>query len=332
MTNAAHRPDRAYEGQTEDQPPSATASPTDGGQRDATIYRQTFDNLPMSMALLDHNGVIIDVNERWRAFARANGGDPAGYIGRSYGAACQLADEPQEDTVESLFDELLAGRRERIEFEYPCHSPDERRWFLMQAYRFRDAGQLRVAVLHIDITQRRLAEEAAHQRAATDSLTGLLNRETFNERADQILAIAHREGLHSAILFLDLDDYKGINDVYGHEVGDRVLGIVAERLREQTRDSDLLARYGGDELVVIAEGADRASAQCLSDRLQRIITAPVTVDNTTFHVACSQGIALYPEHGHSLQELVSAADAAMYQAKQEGGAGAMFATAASSVD
>jgi diguanylate cyclase (GGDEF)-like protein/PAS domain S-box-containing protein len=304
---------------------SLATSPSDSGDSDAIIYRQTFDNLPMSMALLDRNGTIIDVNECWRTFARANGGDPAGYIGTRYVAACQDADEPEAQHVQQLLNELIADQRDMVELEYPCHSPDERRWFLMQAFRYRGGDDTAIAVLHVDITQRRLAEQAAHERAATDSLTGLLNRETFTERAEQILAIADREALHAAIVFLDLDDYKEINDEYGHEVGDQVLGIIAERLREQTRDSDLLARYGGDELVVIAEGADRESAECLSERLRRIITAPLTVDNNTFHVTCSQGIALYPDHGRNLPELVSAADAAMYQAKQSGGASTFFA-------
>lgn len=297
----------------------ATASGGDkDGIPDGAVYRESFRKLPMSMALLDSAGRIVAVNERWRQFACANGGDPEGYIGASYVAACRDADDTELAEIERLFRELVAGERDLAELEYPCHSPDERRWFLMQAYRYAEGDDPRIAVLHIDITQRRLAEEAARHRAATDSLTGLLTREEFTDRAAQILAIAAREQLNAAVVFLDLDGYKAINDHYGHETGDRVLAAAAERLRSQTRESDLLARYGGDELVVIAEGADRAAAECLSERLRAIIGAPLTVDGHDFELTCSQGIALYPDHGGDLATLLSAADTAMYRAKASG--------------
>lgn len=295
-----------------------SGSPIAVGLGQEAIYRETFEKLPMSMALLDRTGRIMDVNERWRQFACANGGAADGYIGTSYVAACRDADEPQVAQIERLFEELVSGARDLAELEYPCHSPDERRWFLMQAFRYANDDEPCIAVLHVDITQRRLAEEAARHRAATDSLTGLLTREEFTDRAGQILAIAAREQLNAAVVFLDLDGYKTINDDYGHETGDRVLAAVAERLRGQTRDSDLLGRYGGDELVVIAEGADRSGAEDLTERLRAIIGAPLTVHGHVFELTCSQGIALYPDHGGDVSTLLSAADAAMYRAKAAG--------------
>lgn len=280
------------------------------------VYQQTFQSLPISLALLDEDGWIIDVNERWRAFARDNGGDFGGYVGTNYVAACHDPGDPEALEVEARLKELLAGQQELVEIEYPCDSPSGRRWFLMQACRCPHTGQPRYTIIHIETTQWRLAEQAEHQRADTDALTGVVSRGAFDERARQMLAQAERDGSHVALLFVDMDYYKAINDAYGHDLGDRVLAALAERLRQPTRESDLLARYGGDEFVILGPGSDEVGAQALAERLHQTVTEPVAIGDYRFCVSCSQGIAIYPDHGRDLTSLVNAADAAMYRAKR----------------
>lgn len=289
-------------------------------------YHETFECLPISMALLDGDGWIIDVNEQWRRFASDNGGDPNGYIGTNYVAACRDPSDPQALEVAERFEELLAGRRHLVEFEYPCHSPETRRWFYLKAYRCLEGDQPRIGVLHIEITPWRLAEEAEQHRADTDTLTGLLNRRAFVERAERILTSAERNAISVAVLFLDLDNYKVINDTYGHEMGDRVIATIGERLQGPTRECDLQGRYGGDEFVVIAENVDRDGAERVGARVRELIAMPVAVAGHRFELTCSQGIALYPDQGNDLNALIRAADRAMYRAKEAGRDRAVFAT------
>jgi diguanylate cyclase (GGDEF)-like protein len=289
------------------------------------VYRETFEHLPISMALLDGDGCIVDANWQWREFARVNGGDPEGYVGTNYLAVCRDSSDPQAMEAAALLEALLNGQRDVVEWEYPCDAPEEPRWFYLKAYRCLEGGERRFGVVHVEITPWRLAEEAEQQRAETDALTGMLNRRAFAERGERVLAIAERNAINMAIVFLDLDDYKAINDEYGHEMGDRVLAVVADRLQGPTRESDLQARFGGDEFVIIAEGADSARAERVAARLQELIATPITVNGHRFQLSCSQGIAIYPDDGGNLAALVNAADAAMYRAKKSGGARAVFA-------
>jgi diguanylate cyclase (GGDEF)-like protein len=287
------------------------------------MHREVFQALPMSMAILDEDGRVIDVNERWRQFALDNGGDPDAYIGADYLGACGEPGDPETDEVAVAFRDLLSGQRDWVELEYPCHSPDERRWFMLQTYRFHADEATRIAVAHMDITDRRLAEEATREEARHDSLTGLLNRARFIERADQVLAIARRQQTSAAIL--DLDNFKTINDTRGHQIADRLLKTFATRISRLIRESDAAARYGGDELVIAAAEADAAGARRLTERLGAAIASPVTLGSLEFEVTCSQGVAIYPGDGDDLQALLAAADAAMYRAKTAGPGRVAFA-------
>jgi diguanylate cyclase (GGDEF)-like protein/PAS domain S-box-containing protein len=172
----------------------------------------------------------------------------------------------------------------------------------------------------LDITERRRAEAQLEHIAHYDPLTGLANRTLLQARLDHALDLARRRDRRVAILFLDLNEFKQVNDSLGHACGDEVLRAVAERLHERVREEDTLARWGGDEFILLVEevtdtGHIAALARDLLDRLAQ----PVTLSNGhRAHVGGSIGITLYPEDGNSPDTLITRADMAMYQAKEQG--------------
>ena len=182
-----------------------------------------------------------------------------------------------------------------------------------------DSGRpYQLIAVNRDITARKEAEAELARRAMHDSLTGLPNRVLFLDRLEQALRRAERAGTLVAVLFLDLDRFKLINDCFGHSAGDRVLCDVAERLTTALRPSDTISRFGGDELTVLCEGIDsEAGALDIAHRLAALLEEPFTVDDGEAFLEASIGISL--GGGDAIPEdLISDADAAMYRAKDRG--------------
>ncbi len=183
-----------------------------------------------------------------------------------------------------------------------------------------------------DISALRAAAAELHRMAHHDPLTGLPNRMLFNDRLDQALSRAARDGTRSALLFLDLDGFKTINDTLGHAAGDVLLKTMAGRIRGALRRSDTAARLGGDEFVVIMEDIERAEAGAhLAAKLLQVIALPVELAGNRIEVSTSVGLSLYPDDGGDRHALVRAADAAMYAAKAQGRNRYAFYTEALSV-
>ena len=279
------------------------------------LHYSAFDSLPVSMAILDEDADIISVNEAWRRFGADNGGSEDGYVGYNYLDVCSPETDPGAPDASSLVRALLSGEHEHGQLEYPCHAPTHPRWFLMQAWRFYENGQLRVAVMHLDITRRRLAEAALRERADRDPLTGLLNRGSFHERGEQALARARRRGEPVSVMFVDLNRFKSVNDSCGHEIGDRVLYEVACRLENGVRETDAPARIGGDEFAILLEATDPTNAQEMAERVQVFMREPIEVDHYTFELGCSVGTATTSDGRTTVQKLLQAADHAMYETK-----------------
>lgn len=184
-----------------------------------------------------------------------------------------------------------------------------------------------VAILE-DITQRKAVEERIQHAAQFDLLTDLPNRALFFDRLGQALALGRRDGMPGALMFLDLDHFKEVNDQLGHAVGDSLLVAVATRLREQVRESDTVARLGGDEFTVILPSLrDANDAVRVADNILTAIGKPFQIAGTHASVGVSIGIALFPQHGHTAEDILNAADNAMYQAKNAGRNCYAFATA-----
>ena len=170
-----------------------------------------------------------------------------------------------------------------------------------------------------DITQRKAAEKQIQFLAYYDALTGLPNRTLLQDRLTRALASARRRKDKVALLFLDLDRFKTINDSLGHSVGDLVLQQVAERLKKWAREQDTVARVGGDEfLIVLTAVKEPADAAVAAERLMNAMTAEFVAQGHSLGVGCSIGISIFPEHGAEGETLIKNADAAMYSAKETG--------------
>ena len=178
-----------------------------------------------------------------------------------------------------------------------------------------DHAELLVGTL-LDVTERTKAEQEIHQLANYDILTGLPNRNLLHDRLQQAIVQAARSQGSVGVLFLDLDRFKGINDSLGHRAGDQLLRTVAERLRVCVRESDTLARIGGDEFVVILSMvSDEDGISSAATKVLGIISEPFVIEGQELYLTASIGIAVYPNDGTDVQTLLKHADLAMYQAK-----------------
>jgi diguanylate cyclase (GGDEF)-like protein/PAS domain S-box-containing protein len=180
-----------------------------------------------------------------------------------------------------------------------------------------------------DITERKLTEQRIHDAALHDSLTGLPNRAFVFEFCNRLLAAAHRGHGAGALLFIDLDRFKPINDLYGHEIGDRVLQEVSKRLTDCVRQEDLVGRLGGDEFVIVLPyvDVDRHRATIVARHVIDSISQPFRIDALELSISPSIGISCFPKHANDVSELIHTADLAMYQAKQAGRGNYQFYTA-----
>jgi diguanylate cyclase (GGDEF)-like protein/PAS domain S-box-containing protein len=176
----------------------------------------------------------------------------------------------------------------------------------------------------IDLTERKKAEEVIHNLAFYDPLTNLPNRRLLMDRLHQAMASGTRNGQHGAILFLDLDNFKTLNDTKGHDIGDLLLIEVAQRLQGCVREGDTVARFGGDEFMLILEGLSTeqaeaaAHAEMIAEKIRTVLGQSFQLNNLEHHCSASIGINLFFDHPGTVDELIKQADVAMYQAKQTG--------------
>ncbi|HIE54473.1 MAG TPA: GGDEF and EAL domain-containing protein, partial [Chromatiaceae bacterium] len=175
-------------------------------------------------------------------------------------------------------------------------------------------------VLLNDVTELHASRRELEHMATHDALTGLPNRLLFRDRLEQALGRARRQKRGGAVMFIDLDRFKGVNDTLGHQAGDRLLQEVAGRLRRAVRESDTLARLGGDEfLLLVEEVAHRGQVVPVLEKLMEAFREPFHIMGKEFRISASVGVSLFPEDGEAVDVLLRHADAAMYSAKSGGG-------------
>nr|WP_277603566.1 GGDEF domain-containing protein [Bowmanella dokdonensis] len=154
-----------------------------------------------------------------------------------------------------------------------------------------------------------------------DALTQTLNRSIMLDRIRQAISIAKRQHSLFALLFIDLDNFKPVNDQYGHEAGDQVLQQVSIRLRAAIRDSDAISRHGGDEFLLLLNNVtNKHDVSLFAVKMAHLLAQPYQLANHSVSLSASIGMAIFPHHGDNAQALISHADTAMYRAKQQGGA------------
>ena len=177
----------------------------------------------------------------------------------------------------------------------------------------------RTRALQDEVSERRRAEEMLRHVATHDGLTDLPNRSLMMDRLDNAIARAKRNKSKCAVIFLDLDGFKPINDTLGHDKGDLVLREAATRLSECIRDSDTAARFGGDEFVLVLSDLNTAEDSAMvAKKVLSVLTEPIELSDHTVQVGASIGIALYPDHGHNAEAVLKHADIAMYDVKDSG--------------
>jgi diguanylate cyclase (GGDEF)-like protein/PAS domain S-box-containing protein len=279
-------------------------------------FRSAFENAPIGMLMVDLEGLIIRANP---ALGTIVGRSPTTLTGVS---VLELTHPDDHESTRGELRTLVASGSEgyQIEKRY-LHGDGYEVWVSVSVSCVRDdTGFPLYLIAQVeDVTERRALRERLAYAAIHDPLTALPNRELFMDRLEMTLRRANRGQHQVAVMFLDLDRFKLINDSLGHDVGDRILCTVADRLSAVMRDSDTLARFGGDEFTVLCgEVSDETDALEVAQRLVRAMGEPVALATGEVFVSLSVGIALSGTRPQSGAELLRNADVAMYRAKERG--------------
>lgn len=277
------------------------------------LAAKVFESSQDAVFITDAQFCIVQANPQCLAMAEDGG---AALLGSS--AAALFFDPKRPALFADIEAGLLGEGRWSGEVSYRVGStvvPVEVSWVAL----LDEQGGLCNTVGHFrDMSERLEARHRIERLAYRDALTGLPNRTLLAQRVDYALRLAERNGGQFAVMFLDLDRFKTINDSLGHAFGDRVLIEVAERVQHSLRDVDTLSRMGGDEFVALLQDADGAGAEQAARRVLAALAQPFVLDSIPFSLGCSIGIALFPADGQSLDELIKCADTAMYRVKDRG--------------
>ncbi|WP_332675508.1 putative bifunctional diguanylate cyclase/phosphodiesterase [Aromatoleum sp.] len=270
--------------------------------------REILGNMDEAFILLDPDFCIIQANAGALQLEQRRTPE---IVGRRFADAWPRLDASE---LGKVWRRAMA-ERVAVRLEHYHTYPDGRGfWFDMHAYPHRDG----LAIFFRDITESKLAEQRVLAAAQHDVLTGLPNRALVFEYAEHLLAAAQRSHSHGAFLFIDLDRFKPVNDIYGHEVGDRLLQEVAKRLTRCVRQEDLVGRLGGDEFIVVLHPVGEAfSPTTVAEHIRDALSRPFEIDSLDLAISACIGISRFPEHGTDVDELVRAADLAMYQVKYD---------------
>jgi diguanylate cyclase (GGDEF)-like protein/PAS domain S-box-containing protein len=278
----------------------------------AERYRTLFERNLAGVYRTTVPGVILECND---AFARI-----LGYAASRDCIGRNVIDHYVQPLQRQCLIDRLTARGTLADVEIELRRRDGAPvWVLANATRLEGESEPVIEGTLVDITQRKYVESQLVHQAYHDALTGLPNRMLFQDRLTQALALARRDGRGLAVLFLDLDQFKLVNDTLGHAAGDRLLQRVAARLQQSMRASDTVARVGGDEFSLLLPGVERAShAARMAEKLLAMVARPVEIDQQRLYITTSIGISLYPADGGDAEALLTSADVAMYRVKELG--------------
>ncbi len=280
------------------------------------LAARVFESSPDAIFIADHRNILVSMNP---GCERLIGVGPLSRLGEAAPALFRT-----DAGGDALMNEVLAGwEREGFwegDLALPTATGEPCAVHLSWVALRDEQGALVQSIGFMrDLTSERAAQRRIEELAFSDALTGLPNRLLLSRRVEAAIESTPRDaGTGFAILFLDLDRFKIVNDSLGHPFGDRVLKLVAERLQSCLRHTDMLCRLGGDEFVIYLHGGDARVAENVARRILDDMLRPFMLDAMGFSIQCSIGVALYPQDGRTLDELVKQADTAMYRVKERG--------------
>ncbi|MDP2810561.1 MAG: EAL domain-containing protein [Rhodocyclaceae bacterium] len=288
------------------------------------LLANVFERSGEAIVICDRDNRILEVNQAFSRLTGYDADDVRGQNPRILSSGRTTAGEFkamwQAIKDESFWQGEVWDKRKDGSF-YP-------KWLTISAVR-NGGGKIDYYIgSFTDMTERKTAQEKINRLALHDTLTGLPNRYNLQGRLDQALATARRDAGHLALMFIDMDRFKNINDTLGHHVGDGLLQEVATRLTANVRESDVVARLGGDEFVVVLTGIEAPAAGSVADKILEMLGLAYRIEGNELHTTPSIGIAVFPDDGDSAETLMRNADAAMYHAKSAGRNNVQFFTAA----
>ena len=306
---------------------NVTDRKTEDARRDSELamMQSILDSLPAQTALLAANGDIIAVNQPWRrVWTDTSGAPEPDWTTLNYLEVCRRAVHSHlpgaldAEVVAAGIEAVSNGELATYSHDYELTAPEANEWFHLPAVPLNGAAG--VVVTHSDITRRKVLEAELGYRSTHDALTGLANRDLLRARLnDELREAASDESWQLAVIFIDLDDFKDVNDGLGHHAGDRLLEVVGERLEELVSPAGMAARLGGDEFVLVTRiSRDEWAVMELMRAVQAAIAEPIVLDLTTLQVSASVGVVTSPPHRGDATEILRDADTAMYASKRAG--------------
>ncbi len=303
---------------------------THRGEQGESDYsaQSVIDALPGQLAIVDDHGRVVATNLGWEERCHETSQPTGAWVdagpGNDFVTLLRSASRTQPQAREALagIEGVLAGRLTQFGMDYEAAAVGEERSYTMNVVPLR-SGTAGIVVTHTDITWRKTLERQLSHRATHDALTGLPNRLLLGDRLTQALVRSRRSGRLVAVMFVDLDQFKAVNDTLGHAAGDQVLVAVSRRLMRACRASDSVTRFGGDEFVLVVEDVDSLdNVHRIAQRILDSMTTPIVVDGSELYFGASIGVAVSagdaPSPDVHVEGLLRDADTAMYRAKEAG--------------
>jgi diguanylate cyclase (GGDEF)-like protein/PAS domain S-box-containing protein len=277
------------------------------------LFRSLFNESPAGQILSSSDRKIVAVN---RAFCQMTGYTESEILQNGWDSITPPDDQAG---IFAAFERLWSGELNTMQMERRYLRKDgSSLWGHVSVARVADdRGRARYVIDQVqDISDRKHAQQALEHQALHDALTGLPNRVLARDRLDQAILLARRQQTRVALLIIDLDHFKEVNDTFGHQAGDQLLRQVGERFKAELRETDTVARLGGDEFAIVLLAADAGGASLIAAKLLTALERPFIVEGQALDVGASIGIVVYPDHAETADSMLRRADIAMYVAKR----------------
>lgn len=266
------------------------------------------------VAITDSNGVITYVNDHFCEISKYSRQELIGQTHRIINSGAHSA-----EYIENVWKTITNGSIWKGEF---CNRAKDGQLYWVNTtiipYVNQEGKPYQYVAIRNDITERKRVEDQIHYLAYHDELTGLPNKRFFTEVLNEIINCNHEGNELLAVMYLDLDRFKNINDSLGHSVGDQYLTRISQSIKQSLKEDDLLARLGGDEFAVLMKRSNKSKIECAVNHLLKSVDQPISVEGHDLYSTVSIGISLFPYHGANVDTLIKKADIAMYEAKSTG--------------